>query len=46
MANYAHLHLASRIIVTLVMWIGRLEVLMVLVLFRWEICRTARWLPN
>jgi trk system potassium uptake protein TrkH len=43
MANFAHLHPVSRIVLTLEMWIGRLEVLTVLVLFRWEIWRSARW---
>ena len=43
MANFAHLHPVSRIVLTLEMWIGRLEVLTVLVLFRWEIWRAARW---
>jgi trk system potassium uptake protein len=43
MANFAHLHPVSRIVLTMAMWIGRLEVLTVLVLFRWEIWRTARW---
>lgn len=43
MANYADLHPISRIVLTLLMWIGRLEVLTVLVLFRWEAWRTARW---
>jgi trk system potassium uptake protein TrkH len=43
MVNYADLHPVSRIVLTLLMWIGRLEVLTVLVLFRWESWRTARW---
>jgi trk system potassium uptake protein TrkH len=43
MANFADLHPVSRIVLTLLMWIGRLEVLTVLVLFRWESWRTARW---
>jgi trk system potassium uptake protein TrkH len=43
MANYADLHPGSRVVLTLLMWIGRLEVLTVLVLFRWEVWRTARW---
>jgi trk system potassium uptake protein TrkH len=46
MANYAHLHPISRVVLTLAMWIGRLEVLTVLVLFRWEIWQTARWAPD
>jgi trk system potassium uptake protein TrkH len=43
MANFADLHPVSRVVLTLLMWIGRLEVLTVLVLFRWESWRTARW---
>jgi trk system potassium uptake protein TrkH len=43
MANFAHLHPVSKIVLTLEMWIGRLEVLTVLVLFRREIWRSARW---
>jgi trk system potassium uptake protein TrkH len=43
MASYGHLHPISRVVLTLAMWIGRLEVLTVLVLFRWEIWRSARW---
>jgi trk system potassium uptake protein TrkH len=43
MSNFADLHPVSRIVLTLLMWIGRLEVLTVLVLFRWEAWRTARW---
>jgi trk system potassium uptake protein TrkH len=43
MGNFAHLHPISKIVLTLEMWIGRLEVLTVLVLFRPEIWRSARW---
>jgi trk system potassium uptake protein TrkH len=43
MASFADLHPVSRIVLTLEMWIGRLEVLTVLVLFRWEIWQSARW---
>jgi trk system potassium uptake protein TrkH len=43
MANFAELHPVSRIVLTLEMWIGRLEVLTVLVLFRFEAWRAARW---
>jgi trk system potassium uptake protein TrkH len=43
MANYADLHPVSKIVLTLEMWIGRLEVLTVLVLFRFEAWRSARW---
>lgn len=43
MASYAHLHPLSKIVLTLEMWIGRLEVLTVLVLLRFEVWRSARW---
>ena len=43
MANFAGLHPVSKFVLTLEMWIGRLEVLTVLVLFRLEVWRTARW---
>lgn len=43
MASFADLHPISKIVLTLEMWIGRLEVLTVLVLFRGEIWRSARW---
>jgi trk system potassium uptake protein TrkH len=43
MANFAGLHPLSKIVLTLAMWIGRLEVLTVLVFFRLEAWRTARW---
>jgi trk system potassium uptake protein len=43
MGNFAHLHPVSKVVLTLEMWIGRLEVLTVLVLFRREIWRSARW---
>jgi trk system potassium uptake protein len=43
MANFGHLHPVSKIVLTLEMWIGRLEVLTVLVLFRLEAWRAARW---
>jgi trk system potassium uptake protein TrkH len=43
MANFADLHPISKIVLTLEMWIGRLEVLTVLVFFRFEGWRTARW---
>jgi trk system potassium uptake protein TrkH len=45
MANFADLHPVSKIVLTLEMWIGRLEVLTVLVLFRFEVWRAARWRP-
>jgi trk system potassium uptake protein TrkH len=43
MASFAHLHPVSKVVLTLEMWIGRLEVLTVLVLFRFEAWRAARW---
>jgi trk system potassium uptake protein TrkH len=43
MANFESLHPVSKIVLTLEMWIGRLEVLTVLVLFRFEAWRAARW---
>ena len=43
MGSFAELHPVSKVVLTLAMWIGRLEVLTVLVLFRWEAWRTARW---
>jgi trk system potassium uptake protein TrkH len=43
MANFAGLHPVSKIVLTLEMWIGRLEVLTVLVFLRFEPWRAARW---
>ena len=43
MSSFAGLHPVSKIVLTLMMWIGRLEVLTVLVLFRLEAWRSARW---
>ena len=43
MANYADLHPVSRFTLTLAMWIGRLEVLTVLVVLRPEVWRSGRW---
>lgn len=43
MYHFGDLHPMSKIVLTLLMWIGRLEVLTVLVLFRLEIWRSARW---
>jgi trk system potassium uptake protein TrkH len=43
MASYAPLHPLSKIVLILEMWIGRLEVLTVLVLLRLESWRRARW---
>jgi len=43
MGSFANLHPLSKITLTLEMWIGRLEVLTVLVFFRLEPWRTVRW---
>ncbi len=43
MSNFADLHPASKVVLALLMWIGRLEVLTVLVFFRLEAWRAARW---
>jgi trk system potassium uptake protein TrkH len=43
MANFADLHPVSRIVLTLAMWIGRLEVITVLVILRPEAWRSGRW---
>jgi trk system potassium uptake protein TrkH len=43
MANFASLHPVSKVVLTLEMWIGRLEVMTVLVFFRLEAWRSARW---
>ena len=43
MGSFADLHPISKVVLTLAMWVGRLEVLTVLVLFKWEVWRTARW---
>ena len=43
MANFADLHPISRFVLTLAMWIGRLEVITVLVILRPEGWRSARW---
>jgi trk system potassium uptake protein TrkH len=43
MANFAGLHPVSKVVLTLEMWIGRLEVLTVLVFFRFEPWRSLRW---
>jgi trk system potassium uptake protein TrkH len=43
MATYAGLHPVSKFVLTLEMWIGRLEVLTVLVFLRVEPWRSARW---
>jgi trk/ktr system potassium uptake protein len=43
MASFADLHPISRVVLTAAMWIGRLEVITVLVLFRAEAWRTSHW---
>lgn len=43
MSSYAHLHGMSKIVLTMAMWIGRLEVLTVLALLRPEVWRSAHW---
>jgi trk system potassium uptake protein TrkH len=43
MANFADLHPVSRLTLTAAMWIGRLEVLTVLVILRPEAWRSGRW---
>jgi trk system potassium uptake protein TrkH len=43
MANFAELHPIAKVVLTLEMWIGRLEVLPVLVFFRLEPWWSARW---
>jgi trk system potassium uptake protein TrkH len=43
MGTFADLHSASKIVLIIEMWVGRLEVLTVLVLFRAEVWRGVRW---
>jgi trk system potassium uptake protein len=43
MAHFADLHPVSRIVLTLAMWIGRLEIITVLVILRPEAWRSGRW---
>jgi trk system potassium uptake protein TrkH len=43
MASFADLHPVSRVTLTAAMWIGRLEVITVLVMFRAEAWRTSHW---
>ncbi len=43
MGHFADLHPISRIVLTLAMWIGRLEVLTVLVILRPEAWRSGQW---
>lgn len=41
--HFGDLHPLSKIVLTLEMWIGRLEIMTVLVLLRFEVFRSARW---
>ena len=43
MSSYVHLPGVSKIVLTLAMWIGRLEVLAVLAVLRPEVWRSAHW---
>jgi trk system potassium uptake protein len=43
MASYADLHPVSKVVLTLAMWVGRLEVVTVLALLRPEVWRMLRW---
>ena len=43
MQHFADLHPISRVVLTLAMWIGRLEVITVLVIFRAEAWRSGQW---
>ena len=43
MASYGNLHPLSKLVLTGAMWVGRLEVLTVLALLRFEVWRSARW---
>jgi trk system potassium uptake protein TrkH len=43
MGHFGDLHPISKIVLTAEMWIGRLEVMTVLVLLRFEVVRSARW---
>ena len=43
MSSYAHLHGMSKIVLTMAIWIGRLEVLTVLALLRPEVWRSSHW---
>jgi len=43
MSSYANLHGVSKVVLTLAMWIGRLEVLTVLALLRPEVWGAAHW---
>jgi trk system potassium uptake protein len=43
MGSYADLHPVSKVVLTLAMWVGRLEVVTVLALLRPEVWRMMRW---
>jgi trk system potassium uptake protein TrkH len=43
MASYADLPAASKWILSATMWVGRLEVVTVLAVVRWEVLRSLRW---
>ena len=43
MASYGDLHPFSKVLLTATMWIGRLEIIAVLALLRWEVWRFAHW---
>jgi trk system potassium uptake protein TrkH len=43
MANFAHLHPASKLLLTGAMWLGRLELITVLALVQPRVWRMARW---
>ncbi len=43
MSNFGHLPPLSKLVLTGAMWVGRLEVLTVLALLRWEVWRAAHW---
>ena len=43
LASYGDLHPVSKVLLTVTMWIGRLEIVAVLAFFRWEVWRAARW---
>jgi trk system potassium uptake protein TrkH len=46
MAHFGDLHAISKVVLTLEMWIGRLEVMTVLVFVRLEPWRSARWMQE
>jgi len=46
MSSYGNLHPISKLVLTAAMWIGRLEVVTVLALFRMEVWRDAHWVGS